>query len=160
MAKCSATVTRVAATHPCSATTFERQHHLRHSWPLREWMCDTLAILARYPKIREIPAPIKIKSALPPPQKKPRIPPPLKRGILWTRRFSCRKKAKTPGAHKIGTPISGPRIADKYFTDTRMFLTKTSEKRCDRVCATLCSAAGGTCTGLPLSMASDCLNSP
>ena len=27
------------------------------------------------------------------------------------------KERKIPGAHKIGAPISGPRIADKHFTD-------------------------------------------
>ena len=49
--------------------------------------------------------------------------PPLKRGILWTWRFSCREKAKIPGAHKIGAPISGPRIAGKTFYGHEMFLT-------------------------------------
>ena len=28
-----------------------------------------------------------------------------------------------PGAHKIGAAISGPRIADTFFTDTKDFLT-------------------------------------
>ena len=36
--------------------------------------------------------------------------------------FSCRKNAFFPGVHKIDAPISGPRIADKNFTDTRIFL--------------------------------------
>ena len=36
--------------------------------------------------------------------------------------FSCRKSAFFLGVHKIGAPISGPRIADKNFTDTRIFL--------------------------------------
>ena len=36
--------------------------------------------------------------------------------------FSCRKNAFFRGAHKIGAPIAGPRIADKNFTDTRTFL--------------------------------------
>ena len=48
--------------------------------------------------------------------------PPLKPRILWTWRFSCRKNAEILGAHKIGAAISGPRIADKNFTDTRIFL--------------------------------------
>ena len=38
--------------------------------------------------------------------------------------FSCRKKAFFPGVHKIGAPISGPRIADTNFTDTRIFWFK------------------------------------
>ena len=37
----------------------------------------------RIPKVRKILAPIKIKSAPPPPQTQ-NTPPPLKRGILWT----------------------------------------------------------------------------
>ena len=36
--------------------------------------------------------------------------------------FSCRENAFFPGVHKIDAPISGPRIADKNFTDTRIFL--------------------------------------
>ena len=36
--------------------------------------------------------------------------------------FSCRTDAFFPGAHKIGAAISGPRIADKSFTDTRIVL--------------------------------------
>ena len=38
--------------------------------------------------------------------------------------FSCRTDAFFPGVHKIGAPISGPRIADTNFTDTRIFLIK------------------------------------
>ena len=63
----------------------------------------------------------KIGTSPPPP--KPKIPPPpLKRGILWTRRFSCRKNAEILGAHKISAAISGPRIADTNSMDTRIFL--------------------------------------
>ena len=69
--------------------------------------------------IRKIPAPIKIKSAFPPSNP---TPPQKNERILWTWRFSCRKKAFFPGVHKIGAAISGPRIADKNFTDTRIFL--------------------------------------
>ena len=68
---------------------------------------------------RKICAPIEIKSALPP-QKKTQIPPPLKGGILWTWVF-LQKERIFPGVHKIDAPISGPRIADKHFTDTRFF---------------------------------------
>ena len=39
--------------------------------------------------------------------------------------FSRRKSAFFPGAHKIDAPISGPRIADKHFMDTRIFLKKS-----------------------------------
>ena len=66
--------------------------------------------------VRKISAPIKIKSALPPPQT-----PPLKGGILRTW-FFLQKERIFPGVHKIGAAISGPRIADTNFTDTRIFL--------------------------------------
>ena len=68
--------------------------------------------------LRKIRAPIKIKSALPPPppQKKTQ-----KRGILRTW-FFLQKERIFPGVHKIGAPISGARIADTNFTDTRIFL--------------------------------------
>ena len=38
------------------------------------------------------------------------------------RTFSCRKNTEILGAYKIGAAISDPRIADKNFTDTRIFL--------------------------------------
>ena len=97
------------------------------------------AILARYPMkqgkrvrypplryylervlLRKIPTPIKIKSALPPPPN-PKYPPPKTRNFMDTG-FSCRTDAFFPGVHKIGAAISGPGIADKKFTDTRIFL--------------------------------------
>ena len=49
-------------------------------------------------------------------------PPPLKRGISRTW-FFLQKERIFPGVHKIGAPISGPRIADTNFTDTRIFVT-------------------------------------
>ena len=59
---------------------------------------------------------IKIKIGTPPPPKQTQnTPPPLKRRILWTWVFFCRKNALFPGADKIGAAISGPRIADKKF---------------------------------------------
>ena len=76
------------------------------------------------PSIRKIRAPIKIKSAL---------PPPLKRGILWTQVF-LQKEGIFPGVHKIGAAISGPRIADKNFTDTRIFLILSSGHGSGRSC--------------------------
>ena len=81
--------------------------------------------VSRFFLVRKIPAPIKIKSALPPPpppKKKPKYPPPpLKRGILRTQVF-LQKEGIFPGVRKIGAAISGPRIADTNFTDTRIFL--------------------------------------
>ena len=71
------------------------------------------------PRIRKIRAPIKIKSALPPPPKTP----PQNAEFYGKNVFSCRKNAFSPGVHKIGAAISGPRIADTNFTDTRIFLT-------------------------------------
>ena len=63
----------------------------------------------------------KNKIGTPPPPKTQNTPP-LKRGILWTWLFLPNGRI-FPGAHKIGAAISGPRIADKHFTDTRIFLT-------------------------------------
>ena len=75
-----------------------------------------LEITVYIPVIRKIRAPIKIKSALPPPPQK-------KGGILRTW-FFLQKEGIFPGVHKIGAAISGPRIADTNFMDTkRIFLT-------------------------------------
>ena len=79
---------------------------------------------AKHPPLRKIRAPIKIKSALPPPPPKPKIPPPPKTRN-YGHGFSCRTDAFFPGVHKIGAAISGPRIADKHFTDTRIFLIRS-----------------------------------
>ena len=81
---------------------------------------DSRESLARYQNIRRIRAPIKIKSALPPPN--PKYPPPPQNEEFYGHRFSCRKNAFFPGVHKIGAAISGPRIADTNFMDTRIFL--------------------------------------
>ena len=72
-------------------------------------------------RLRKNPRAHKNKIGTPPPPPQPKIPP-LKRGILWTWRFSGRNNTETLGVHKIGAVISGPRIADKNFTDTRIFL--------------------------------------
>ena len=73
--------------------------------------------------IRKIRAPTKNKiGTSPPPPLKPKIPPPLKRGILWTWVFPAEERI-FPGVRKIDAPISGPRIADRNFMDTkRIFL--------------------------------------
>ena len=68
-----------------------------------------------------------MKSALPPQKKNKNNPRPLKGDILWTR-FFLQKERIFPGAHKSGVAISGPRIADKNFTDTRIFLEMSSTK--------------------------------
>ena len=59
---------------------------------------------------RKIRAPIKIKSAIPPPPPKPKIRPPAPktRNCMEKMRFSCRKNAFFPGVHKIGAAVSGP----------------------------------------------------
>ena len=36
--------------------------------------------------------------------------------------FFLQEERIFPGVHKIDAPISGPRIADTNFTDTRIFL--------------------------------------
>ena len=66
--------------------------------------------------LRKIRAPIKIKSALPP-------PPTQKGGILRTW-FFLQKEGIFPGVHKIGAAISGPRIADTNFTATKRIFLK------------------------------------
>ena len=58
----------------------------------------------------------------PPQNPKPKIPPPKKTRNFMDMVFSCRTDAFFPGVHKIGAAISGPRIADTNFTDTRIFL--------------------------------------
>ena len=49
-----------------------------------------------------------------PPQKKPKLPPPKTRNFMGMEVFQ-QKERNFPGAHKIGTAISGPRIAGKHF---------------------------------------------
>ena len=62
--------------------------------------------------IQKNPRAHKIKSALPPPKTR----------NFMDMAFSCRLDAFFPGVHEIGAAISGPRISDKNFTDTRIFL--------------------------------------
>ena len=64
-----------------------------------------------------------------PPPPKPKIPPPppIKRGILWTWLFLQNGRI-FPGVHKIGAAIPAPEIADKNFTDTRIFLSNCKSK--------------------------------
>ena len=91
--------------------------------PKRDNLWELCLILAM---IRKILAPIKIKSALPPPQKNPKYPkyPPLpKNEEFYGHGFFLQSGRIFPGVHKIGAAISGPRIADKILTDTRIFLT-------------------------------------
>ena len=73
-------------------------------------------------KLQRNPRAHKNKIGTPPP-KNPKYPPPLKRGILWTWLFLQNGRI-FPGVQKIGAAISGPRIADKNFMDTRIFLQK------------------------------------
>ena len=54
------------------------------------------------------------------------LPPPKTRNFM-DMEFSRRKNAEILGAHKIGAAISGPRIADKNFTDTRILKILTKE---------------------------------
>ena len=73
-------------------------------------------ILTQASKIQKNPRAHKNKIGTPPPpKKKPK-----------TRNFMdmvfLQKERIFPGVHKIGAAISGPRIADTNFTDTRIFL--------------------------------------
>ena len=106
-----------------------------------------MAMVLQVPFIRKILAPIKIP---PPPQTQ--NTPPLKRGILWTWVF-LQKERILPGVHKVGAAISSPRIADKNFTDTRIFLILESERsiitimnstsRCSSRCTSRCAIQYG-----------------
>ena len=84
--------------------------------------------LSQHPKFRKIPAPIKIKSALPPSPPNPQYLPPRKtRNFIDMEVFLQKKSRNSRRPYKIGAAISGPRIADKNFTDTRIFLTNDFE---------------------------------
>ena len=89
------------------------------------------------PTIRKIRAPIKIKSVLPPPPKKaPKYPPP-EYEEFYGHGIFLQKERIFPGVHKIDAPISGPRIADENFTDTRIFLKQGAfwrKRRKWRIC--------------------------
>ena len=76
------------------------------------------------PKLRKIPATIKIQSALPPPPQNPKYPPPFSKEEFLDMEDFLQKERRILGAHKIGAAISGPRIADKNCTDTRIFSEK------------------------------------
>ena len=77
-------------------------------------------------KLRRIPAPIKVKSALPPPiQNNP--PRPKMRNFMDI--GFLQKERIFPGAHKIGAAISGPRISDTNFTGTRIFLIRAKRRK-------------------------------
>ena len=57
-----------------------------------------------------------------PPPPKPKIPPPPKNEEFYGHRVFLQKERIFPGVHKIVAAISGPRIADTNFADTRIFL--------------------------------------
>ena len=84
-------------------------------------------------KQSENPRAHKNKIGTSPPPQNPKYPAQNpKRGILWTWDLPA-ERTLFPGVHKIGAAFSGPRIADKNFTDTRIFLKqgKCAEKRLD-----------------------------
>ena len=62
------------------------------------------------PFYQKIPAPIKIRLALPPPFKKNNYPPPTQRGILWAGGFSRRMNQQIPGAQKWAQPFPAPEL--------------------------------------------------
>ena len=80
----------------------------------------------RFPPVRTIsqknPRAHKNKIGTPPPKKKNQNTPPPKTRSFMDMGFFLQKERIFPGVHKIDAPISGPRIADKNFTDTRIFL--------------------------------------
>ena len=76
----------------------------------------------------------KNKIGTPDPPPKPKIPPPQKEEFYGHGGF--------PGAHKIGAATSGPRIADKKFTDTRLFPI-LGPKMCDSLRSEIAIERGG-----------------
>ena len=90
-------------------------------------------------QLQKNPRAHKNKIGTPPPPKTQNNTPPLKRGILWTWVFPSRKNAFFPGVHKIDAPISGPRIADRNFTDTGAFLKTKGQQLEGKIVSTLFS---------------------
>ena len=74
-------------------------------------------------KFQKNPRAHKNKIGLPSPPPNPKSPPPKPRNFM-DMGFSCRKNACFRGVHKIDAPISGPRITDKNFTDTKRIFLK------------------------------------
>ena len=93
----------------------------------------------------------KNKIGTPPPPKPKNTPPPPQNEEFYGHVFFLQKERIFPGAHKIDAPISGPRIADKNFTDTRIFLISLDRKVSDllRTCI--------ACSGPLLSLLRTCM---
>ena len=93
-------------------------------WPNSRESIRRFAQIACSP-IRKILAPIKIKSALTPPPPKTQnysnIPPKTRNFMDLV--FSCRTDAFFQAFVKLAQPFPAPEIADKNFTDTRIFLS-------------------------------------
>ena len=68
---------------------------------------------------QKIPAPTKIKLALPPPPANPKDHPPPPKTNFMGMEVSCRKNAKLPGA-QIGATISGPRSEKVFVSQERV----------------------------------------
>ena len=125
-----------------STLTFRIPTNERSWWAARLKFHSRLKIFKK-----KILAHIKIKSALPPPAQNPKYPPPPKTFLQNGRIF--------PGAH-IGAAISGPRIADKNFTDTRIFLKFQSRRDLENYFQSLGPQGGKH----PLLEISDCEGQP
>ena len=87
--------------------------HTRIFWGNQYW--------AALHNIQKNPRAHKSKIGTPPLPQNPKYPPPLNEEF-YGHGFFLQKERIFPGVHKIGAAISGPRIADKNFTDTRIFL--------------------------------------
>ena len=75
---------------------------------------------------RKILAPIKIKSALPPPAPKPNfqntLPPPNEEFYGHSRGFPAERRHFFQVSIKLAQPFPAPELRTKIFTDTRIFL--------------------------------------
>ena len=69
---------------------------------------------------RKIRAPIKIKSALPPPPK-PKIPPPPKRGILWTWVSPAERTQFFQASIKLAHPFPAPELRTRILRTLKGF---------------------------------------
>ena len=104
-------------------------------------MCTKVCLvnfhMSYFHMIRKIPAPIKIKSALPPPQKKTQNTPPKKTRNFMDMRFSCRENAFFQASIKLTHPFPAPelrtnilRTRGSFWHEQHHFVRTRQKQRC------------------------------